>query len=377
MPSLNKDILLEILESIVQNNLNESNKLQMEMYKFSLIGKENLSILMEFLEKATECNIDKDCYIAKIRQNTLLISPSSLYLLSMMKKIGQNIESLTIQGEPDNTKPIIDAICEVKKLKELDLEDSLGIFAFHRVIKECSTSLKKITACVNADIPEIGAVDGLHLDELLIETDLNNNFNTFLNENSCKTNSLSFDLYQFLPTSSFNWDHLIHSFSGVKNPVLNHVKEFKLLLEIDEYAEAIQLTEFIKNIAETFPNIELFHFEKNIPTQLYYGTNPLKYYNAWYDQFTATTHHFKTKILWNISQKCQSLEVTKQNILSQTPKFKVIKEDDRQITLLCCEQLSNLKDLTFQIHLTSTSSSSRTNENSILAEMNSFNGVDI
>uniref|UniRef100_A0AC34GW58 Uncharacterized protein n=1 Tax=Panagrolaimus sp. ES5 TaxID=591445 RepID=A0AC34GW58_9BILA len=148
-----------------------------------------------------------------------------------MKKIGQSVETLTIQDEPENTKPVIDAICEAKsivfqqyfkrkvqfaELKILDLEDSSGASAFQRVIKECSTSLKKITVCLNAHIPEIGDIDGLYLDELLIETDLENNFNTFLNKKCCRTKSLIFDLYQFLPTSSFNWDYLVQSFSGVK-----------------------------------------------------------------------------------------------------------------------------------------------------------------
>uniref|UniRef100_A0AC35FUR5 Uncharacterized protein n=1 Tax=Panagrolaimus sp. PS1159 TaxID=55785 RepID=A0AC35FUR5_9BILA len=379
MPKLNNDIVLEIIEKTIKDNSNETNKLQMEMFKFGLIGKQNLLVLMQFFEKAVECNIDKDCFIAKIRKSSLIIGPcASIYLLSLMKKIGQSIKSLTIQDEPGCTKPIIDAICEAKRLEKLDLEDLAGASSFQRIIKECSKSLKKVTICLNKDIPHIGDVDGLCLNELLIETDLNNNLNNFLNQKCCRTKSLVFDLYQFLQTSSFTWEHLIQSFSRIQNRTLESVKEFKLLLEIDEYAEEIRLSEFIKNVAETFPNLELLNIEKQIPTQLQNRYNALDYYNLLYGQFNSFLHNFKANILWTVSQRCQqgSLQASKQNIISQSPEFTVTKEDDVHITLLCCNQISELKELTFKVHIVANSSSLNSNEETLLAEMNNFDFVD-
>uniref|UniRef100_A0A914QKF1 Uncharacterized protein n=1 Tax=Panagrolaimus davidi TaxID=227884 RepID=A0A914QKF1_9BILA len=217
MPKLNNDILREILEKIIKDNLNQTNYLPMAMYKFGLIGKQNLLVLMEFFENATECYIDKDCYIAKNRRSSLIIGAfASVYLLSMMKNIGQSAKSLTIHDEPDSTKPIIDAICEAKRLEELGLADFDGASSFQRIIKECSKSIKKATICVNSNILHIGDVDGLCLNEFFIETDLNNDLNNFLKEKCCRTKSLVFDLYQFLQTSSFTWEHLLQSFSGIQ-----------------------------------------------------------------------------------------------------------------------------------------------------------------
>uniref|UniRef100_A0A914QVP4 Uncharacterized protein n=1 Tax=Panagrolaimus davidi TaxID=227884 RepID=A0A914QVP4_9BILA len=126
-----------------------------------------------------------------------------------MKNIGQSIKSLTIQDEPD-------AICEAKRLEELDLENFAGASSFQRIIKECSKSIKKATICVNSNIPHISDIDGLWLNELIFETDLNNDLNNFFKEKCCRTKSLVFDLYQFLSTSSFNWEHLLQSFSGIQ-----------------------------------------------------------------------------------------------------------------------------------------------------------------